>query len=125
MVSELNDVLDMREKSLDRARRRAGDLAHGLKTPLTVLQAVARDIRGRKLVRRHRDRGTGGSDDRHIRTGPGPGQAVKRSRPCRSKSGIRGAKGLRRPLSRMPGARISTFDIKVPSGTRIPWSKAT
>ena len=49
LVSELNDVLDMREKSLERARRRAGDLAHGLKTPLTILSAIARDVRGQKL----------------------------------------------------------------------------
>ena len=51
LAAELNDVLDMREKSLERARRRAGDLAHGLKTPLTVLSAIARDIRKRKLVK--------------------------------------------------------------------------
>ncbi len=49
LVGELNDVLDMREKSLERARRRAGDLAHGLKTPLTILSAIARDLRKRKL----------------------------------------------------------------------------
>ncbi|WP_421692863.1 ATP-binding protein [Aestuariivirga sp.] len=45
LVTELNDVLDLRDASLDRARRRAGDLAHGLKTPLTVLSAVARHLR--------------------------------------------------------------------------------
>ncbi len=45
LVAELNDVLDLRDKSLERARRRAGDLAHGLKTPLTVLSAIARDLR--------------------------------------------------------------------------------
>ena len=45
LVTELNDVLDLRDASLDRARRRAGDLAHGLKTPLTVLSAIARQLR--------------------------------------------------------------------------------
>jgi signal transduction histidine kinase len=45
LVSELNDVLDLRDASLERARRRAGDLAHGLKTPLQVLSSVARDLR--------------------------------------------------------------------------------
>ena len=49
LVEEFNDVLAMREQSLERARRRAGDLAHGLKTPLTVLTAIARDVRARKL----------------------------------------------------------------------------
>ena len=45
LVGEFNDVLDLRDKSLERARRRAGDMAHGLKTPLTVLSSVARDLR--------------------------------------------------------------------------------
>ncbi len=50
LVAELNGVLDLRDQSLERARRRAGDLAHGLKTPLTILSAIARDLRvsGRK-----------------------------------------------------------------------------
>ena len=49
LVGELNEVLEIRDRSLDRARRRAGDLAHGLKTPLTVLSAVSRDLRRRKI----------------------------------------------------------------------------
>jgi signal transduction histidine kinase len=49
LIGELNDVLDMRGKSLERARRRAGDLAHGLKTPLTIFSAIARDLRKHKL----------------------------------------------------------------------------
>jgi len=51
LVSEFNDVLDLRDKSLERARHRAGDLAHGLMTPLTILSAVARDLKKRKLAR--------------------------------------------------------------------------
>lgn len=49
LVGELNALLDLQKKSLERARRRAGDLAHGLKTPLTVLSAIARDIRKSSL----------------------------------------------------------------------------
>ncbi|CAN5192185.1 HAMP domain-containing sensor histidine kinase [soil metagenome] len=45
LADEFNAVLDAQKKSLARARERAGNLAHGLKTPLTVLGAVARDIR--------------------------------------------------------------------------------
>jgi signal transduction histidine kinase len=44
LVSELNHVLDLRDKSLARARHRAGDLAHGLMTPLTILSAIARKV---------------------------------------------------------------------------------
>lgn len=51
LVSEFNDVLNVRDKSLERARHRAGDLAHGLMTPLTILSAVARDLKKRKLTR--------------------------------------------------------------------------
>lgn len=49
LAGELNALLDVQEKTLDRARSRAGDLAHGLKTPLTVLSAVARDIGAKGL----------------------------------------------------------------------------
>jgi signal transduction histidine kinase len=49
LVTEFNDVLELRDKSLERARHRAGDLGHGLMTPLTVLSAVARDLKTRKL----------------------------------------------------------------------------
>lgn len=51
LVSEFNDVLDLRDKSLERARHRAGDLAHGLMTPLTILSAIARELGNRKLPR--------------------------------------------------------------------------
>jgi signal transduction histidine kinase len=37
LVGDLNALLDQREQSLARARAAAGDLAHGLKTPLAVL----------------------------------------------------------------------------------------
>jgi signal transduction histidine kinase len=44
LVSEFNGVLDLRDISLARARHRAGDLAHGLMTPLTILSAIARTL---------------------------------------------------------------------------------
>jgi signal transduction histidine kinase len=37
LVSELNTLLDQREQAVRRAVAKAGDLAHGLKTPLAVL----------------------------------------------------------------------------------------
>ncbi|MBT1315017.1 hypothetical protein JQN09_24425, partial [Phocaeicola dorei] len=42
LADEINRLLDAQEKALSRARSRATDLAHGLKTPLQVLSA---DIR--------------------------------------------------------------------------------
>jgi signal transduction histidine kinase len=49
LVDELNALLGDRDASIARARERAGDLAHGLKTPLTVLNSVARQIEAGKI----------------------------------------------------------------------------
>jgi signal transduction histidine kinase len=42
LVMELNTLLEARDQELLRARQRAGDLAHGLLTPVTVLSGIAR-----------------------------------------------------------------------------------
>jgi signal transduction histidine kinase len=44
LVEELNGLIASQEQSIARARARAGDLAHGLKTPLTVLSGRAREL---------------------------------------------------------------------------------
>jgi len=44
LVQEVNDLLQAQEEAIDRARSRAADLAHGLKTPLTVLTADAAQL---------------------------------------------------------------------------------
>ena len=41
LVGDLNALLDQREQTVTRARAKAGDLAHGLKTPLAVLAQEA------------------------------------------------------------------------------------
>ncbi|HEY6050931.1 MAG TPA: sensor histidine kinase [Thermoanaerobaculia bacterium] len=41
LVSDLNELLDHREEVVRKALAKAGDLAHGLKTPLAVLTAEA------------------------------------------------------------------------------------
>lgn len=47
LVEEVNALLVAQDKSLARARARAADLAHGLKTPLSVLQSDAERLRAR------------------------------------------------------------------------------
>ena len=44
LVGDLNALLDQREQTIVRARAKAGDLAHGLKTPLAVLAQEAERI---------------------------------------------------------------------------------
>ncbi len=41
LVAELNDLLEHNERQAEEARRHAGNLAHALKTPLTVIQNEA------------------------------------------------------------------------------------
>ncbi|MCM8731522.1 ATP-binding protein [Hephaestia sp. GCM10023244] len=45
LIDAINALADVREADLDRARRRAADLAHGLKTPLAALAAQSRRAR--------------------------------------------------------------------------------
>ncbi len=45
LVAEVNDLLAAQDDAVARARARAADLAHGLKTPLTVLTADAARLR--------------------------------------------------------------------------------
>lgn len=45
LVRQVNQLLDAQERELERARGRAADLAHGLKTPLAALAGDARTLR--------------------------------------------------------------------------------
>lgn len=45
LVREVNELLNSQERALERARGRAADLAHGLKTPLAALAGDARLLR--------------------------------------------------------------------------------
>lgn len=85
LAAEIDELLERREAELEHARLRAGDLAHGLKTPLQALigeaarlratgaleaargiEEIARSMRGhidRELARAQRAAGGGGSSD--------------------------------------------------------------
>ncbi len=45
LVGEVNQLLVQQQKSIEFARTRAADLAHGLKTPLSVLRNLAADLK--------------------------------------------------------------------------------
>jgi signal transduction histidine kinase len=47
LVEEVNALLDAQEREIERSRGRAGDLAHGLKTPLAALAGDAKRLRDR------------------------------------------------------------------------------
>ena len=91
LVMETNALLEAQEQALDRARSRASDLAHGLKTPLSVMATHSRQLRRRgddvladaidrqiEAMRRHverelartRARAPGGTRYRRIESAP-------------------------------------------------------
>jgi signal transduction histidine kinase len=45
LAEEVNALVEAREQQVERVRQRASNLAHGLKTPLAVLQAIANELR--------------------------------------------------------------------------------
>lgn len=47
LAAEVDHLLDARDEAVARARSRAADLAHGLKTPLTVLASDVEELRAR------------------------------------------------------------------------------
>ncbi|MCU0731774.1 MAG: HAMP domain-containing histidine kinase [Hyphomonas sp.] len=47
LMHEINHLISAQEKDLERARGRAADLAHGLKTPLSALSSDVRALRAR------------------------------------------------------------------------------
>ncbi len=50
LVAEVNSLLDAQDAAIEQARRRAADLAHGLKTPLQVLAMDAERLRAKGEV---------------------------------------------------------------------------
>ncbi len=44
LATEVNELLELHDTTVSQARERASDLAHGLKTPLTIMNTVARDL---------------------------------------------------------------------------------
>lgn len=120
LVAEFNDVLDARAQSLERARRRAGDLAHGLKTPLTILSAIARDVRAHKLDGQAAEiEDQADAMTRHVektlaraRLSSGRGHAAVELEPV--------AVRIAAALSRVPGAEELDFELDIPLGTTLP-----
>lgn len=120
LVGEFNDVLDLRDASLDRARRRAGDLAHGLKTPLTILSSVSRELR-----QEGRDRQADDIDEqsdamlRHVeralaraRLSSGMGHAATNLRSAIDRVLL--------AIERLPGAEDLDFDIDLLADVTVP-----
>ena len=123
LVGDLNALLDQRERSLARARAKAGDLAHGLKTPLAVLvqEADRADAAGQPelgdAIRQQVERMRRQVDyqlaqaraDASAQRGAGAATAVAAS-----------ADALARTLRRLHAGRGVTIDVSAPPAAIVP-----
>ena len=121
LVDELNELLNARDKMIKHARARAGDLAHGLKTPLAILAAEGRSLKeqGRleaseeiarqvDVMNRHVERQLARTRAR----GPGdPLQAMAKLLPAIQR--------LVRTLNRLPGGQHLRWVIAIPGDLAI------
>jgi signal transduction histidine kinase len=118
LVDDLNALLEHRERAVGRAIAKAGDLAHGLKTPLAVLaqdadRAEAAGLAdlsasiGQQVERMRRQIDYHLAHARAAASGAAPG-----ARCLVSES----ADGLARTLSRLHAGRGVTIDVRVAPG---------
>ncbi len=117
LVDEVNDLLENQERAVERARRRAGDLAHGLKTPLTILQSDAGRLRAKgetklaeeiegliETMRRHVDREL--ARVRLSEKGAGQGQET-----CLGTM----VEKIVRTIGRAPQGKVSRWSVDIPT----------
>jgi len=109
LVAETNRLLEAQETALIKARARAGDLAHGLKTPLTALTMLAEGLRS------DGQHGLAQDIDHQLR---GLGQHVEREL---ARSRIAAGGLTARALLRPAVAGLVKTISKLPRGDGIDW----
>ena len=116
LVSDLNALLDHREQVVQRALAKAGDLAHGLKTPLALLaqEAERADANGdRELalaLTQHVER-MRRQVDYHLAQARAAASGAAPGARC---SVAASSEGLRRTMLRLHAARRVAIDLHVP-----------
>jgi len=114
LVSDLNALLDQRERAVKRAQAKAGDLAHGLKTPLAVLAqeaertAAAGHSELAALLRQQVERMRGQVDYHLAQAGAAAGATGTAHCSVRES-----AEGLARTLLRLHAERGLAIDVEV------------
>ena len=114
LADEINRLLEAQDKALVRARSRATDLAHGLKTPLQVLSADIRALRGKGETELADEiEKSAGTIRRHIerelaRARLAPGFFSRAT--CRVSETVAGVVSV---VERTPGGKRLSFDIDV------------
>lgn len=125
LAGEINALLDERDAAVARARGRAADLAHGLKTPLTALAANAKRLRevGQSATAEEIDN-LGALMHRHVhrelaRARIAAGAAASAGVPVRTVVDLIAA-----AVSRTPDAEAKTFDFDIDPDLIFPMDRA-
>jgi signal transduction histidine kinase len=127
LADEINRLLEAQEEVLAKARTRAADLAHGLKTPLQVLAADIRTLREKgetqiadeindvaETLRRHVDR-----ELARARSGTAAATAAARESNFRDIAGR-----VVNVLQRTPRGQVLDFAIDAPEALTVPLDEA-
>lgn len=114
LVEEVNGLLDAQESEIERSRGRAGDLAHGLKTPLVALTGDARRLReaGEEEIARDIESAVDSMSrfvDRELAR-------------ARSRVGVRHKAGLSTELAPLVRTLIATL-ARTPAGARVSFKQ--
>ncbi len=117
LVDDLNELLEERERRVARAIAKAGDLAHGLKTPLAVLAHEAQQVRaaGHEQLAEEIDQQIDRMRrqiDYHLAQAR---SAAAFASPAARASVVASAEGLVRALERLHAERDLRIEIDVPS----------
>lgn len=121
LVDDLNGLIGRQEDLVRRARHRAGDLAHGLKTPLTVLQSLERrrreagDVETADLLREQVE-AMRAHIERELSRARTHGKAVAGGTLTDAASTVLRLISL---ISRAPGGDRLTWDDELPEGLRL------
>lgn len=122
LVNDLNTLLENREQAVRRAIAKAGDLAHGLKTPLAVLthEAERARVAGQPemaaAVQQQVDR-MRRQIDYHLAHARAAAAGVS---PGTTSSIRESADGIVRALNRIYAERGITLDVRVPADLSVP-----
>jgi signal transduction histidine kinase len=110
LAAEVDHLLDAQETAVARARTRAADLAHGLKTPLTILASDAEELR---------TRGETGIADEIAAVADGMRRHVEREL-ARARAGTRLRAGAAQPV-RPVVDQVAAVLRRTPRGQSLYW----
>lgn len=125
LADEINILLDERDAAIEKARGRAADLAHGLKTPLTALNGDVRRLREAGQARIADEiESLGAIMQRHVQRELARARLAGRSSALPTVRLRPIVEGIAAAVARTPAAQDKAFDLDVDADTMIEMDRA-